>query len=87
MTYAHLRSVAGEQEFSCRLYLMFRIAYRFERSFKTTVSAVKVPATGLWNGDRVFGVNTTPRDATLIVLRHQVALRLQKAVAVGGVAC
>jgi len=82
-----MRSVAGEQEFSCRLYLRFRIACRFEMSFKTTVSAVKVAATVLWDGDRVFVVNTTPRDATLIVLRHQVALRLQKAVAVGGVAC
>jgi hypothetical protein len=55
-------------------------------SFKTTLSAVKVPATVLSDVDRVFVVNATPRGATLVVFRHQVALRLQVAVEVGGLA-
>jgi hypothetical protein len=56
-------------------------------SIKTTVRAVKVPATVLWNVDKVFVVNTTPHDATVIVLPYQVALRLQKAVALDAVPC
>ena len=75
------------RQFSCRLYLMFRNTYRFERNFKTTVSAVKVPATVLLDVDRIFLVNTTLRDATVVVLPYQVALRLQEAVEVIGMAC
>jgi hypothetical protein len=74
-------------EFSCLCYLRFRIAYRLERCFKTAVRAVRVPATVLWEVDGVFVDNTKPSDATAIVLRHQVALRLQEAAAVVGVAC
>ena len=86
VTYAHLLSIAGYKrryEFSCRLYLRFRITCRFEISFKTTVRAVNVPATVLWDVDRIFVVNTTLRDATVIVLPYQVALRLQAAVQSG----
>ena len=46
-----------------------------------------MPAIVLWDFDRAFVVNTTLRDATVIVLPYQVALRLQVAVEVGGVAC
>ena len=48
---------------------------------------MNVPATVLWDGDRAFVVNTTLRDATVIVLPYQVALRLQLADEVGAVAC
>jgi hypothetical protein len=74
-------------EFSCRLYLRFRTAYRFEIRFKTTVVAVNVPATVLWDGDRIFSVYTALRDTTGVVLLYQVALRLKAAGEVGGVAC
>jgi len=55
---------------------MYRTPHRFEISFKTTVRAVNVPATVLWDVHRVFVVNTTLRDATLIVLPHLVAVGL-----------
>ena len=74
-------------EFSCLLYLMFLIPYRLEIGFETTLRAVNVPATVLWDGDRIYPVNTTLRDGTVVVLLYQVALRLQLAVEVGGVAC
>jgi hypothetical protein len=86
VTYVLLRSMVGYNRryvFSCCLYQRFRTAYRYEMSIKTTVKAVKMPATVLWEG--IFVVNTTPRDATLIVLHYQVAL-LQEADAVGAVA-
>jgi hypothetical protein len=43
------------------------------------VTAVKVPATVLWDDNRVFAVNTTFRHATVSVLPYPVALRLQVA--------
>jgi len=42
--------------------------------------AALVPVTVLWEG--MFVVSTTQRDATVIVLPYQVALRLQEAVEV-----
>ena len=66
---------------------MFLIPYRLEIGFETTLRAVNVPATVLWDGDRIYPVNTTLRDATVVVLPYQVALRLQAAGEMGAVAC